>query len=74
MSRVLDPTSRERNLLEAFLHGCAVIAAAIGITLLLVGIIVLACGDGPDLCGIAALFALPAAMFEIYARLARSPH
>jgi hypothetical protein len=65
--------ARERNLLEAWLHGWAVICVLIAATLTAVGVIMTACGCGAWCLLIGAPVLLPAAAFELYARLARTP-
>lgn len=71
-----DPSPpRERNLLQAYFFGCSVIYVAIGMTLLTVVLIMMACGvtfSWGD-----ALWLLPAfvgaAILRLYARLASTP-
>jgi hypothetical protein len=61
----------ERNLLEAWLHGWAVICACIAATLTIVGFIMAACGCGLWCTLIGLPMLLPAATFAFYSRLAR---
>jgi hypothetical protein len=74
-SPAMRETTQERDLLEAFFHGLAVIHALVAATILVVIALVLACGAGP---GSDALLTIPgllvmAAAFEFFARLARVP-
>ena len=63
--------STERNLLQAYLHGWAVICACIGATLTITGAIMAACGCGLWCLAIGLPVVPFAATFEFYSRLAR---
>lgn len=64
---------RERNLVEAYLHGLSVLALLIAATLASVLAVLWSCGEppslGPSLCVVALLLAAGALRF--YSRLAR---
>ena len=67
--------TRERNLLEAFLRGLAVIHALVAATLTTVMALMLVCGAGPGtwaLLAVAGLL-LMAGTYEFFSRLARTP-
>lgn len=66
-------TPRERNLIEAYLHGLSVLALLIAGTLGFVMLLLWLCGEppslGPSLCVLALL--LGSGVLRFYARLAR---
>ncbi len=63
----------ERNLLEAYLHGWAVICVCIGATLTMFGAIMAACSCGLWCLAIGLPALPPAAALELYSRLLASP-
>lgn len=65
--------ARERNLLEAYLHGWSMICLAIAATFTAVGTIMAACGCGLSSVLIGAPMLLPAAALAFHAALARTP-
>lgn len=67
--------ARERNLLEAFCHGCAVILLVVAASAVLVLGLLLACGAHItwEHAGMLALLLLAAGALELFARLARTP-
>ena len=67
--------TRERNLLEAFLRGMAVIHALVAATLTTVLAFMTMCGAGPGPWAWLAVVALllMAATYEFFSRLARTP-
>jgi hypothetical protein len=71
----MPATTRERNLLEAFLHGCAMLLVAVTATLAVVLALMLACGctlDGEHFLMVPTGL-LAAGSVEFLARLARIP-
>ncbi|MBL8729544.1 MAG: hypothetical protein JNM25_14010 [Planctomycetes bacterium] len=67
--------ARERNLLEAWLHGWAVILGVIAATIAFVLVLMLACGTGLTWqdAGMVGSALLAAGALEFCARLARTP-
>ncbi len=70
----MTETTRERNLLEAWFHGCAVILLVVAATAVLVFGLLLACGASLtwDHAGMLALLVGGAGGLELFARLART--
>lgn len=73
MQEPTTTTPRERNLLEAYLHGLSVLGLLIAGTLGFVLLLLWLCGEppslGPSLCVVALL--LGAVVLRLYSRLAR---
>lgn len=75
LTRPMPESARERDLLEAFLHGSAMLLVAVAATLAIAFALMLACGcplEGQHFAVLATGLAA-AGSCEFFARLARAP-